>query len=224
MSAAPRGVRHADVDQLVEAAGAEQRGVDQGRAVGRADHDDILQFFEPVHLGQDRVDHPLGDLRLAETAAARRDEAVELVDEDDGRRHLTGPVEQAGNLLLAFAIPFAEQVGRFGGDEVRFGFARRGFGQQGLAGAGRPVQQEPLGRADAEPAKGLGMLERQLDPFAQPVARRVEAADIVPADRRGLDHHLAHRRGLDALQRIVEVLELTDRASRISVGIVSSEG
>ena len=66
------GVGHADIDQLVEAAGAKQRRVDQVRPVGRADHDDVLQLLEPVHLGQDGVDHPLGDLRLAEAAAARR--------------------------------------------------------------------------------------------------------------------------------------------------------
>jgi hypothetical protein len=77
-----------------------------------------LQLLEPVHLGEDGVDHPLGDLRLAEPAAARRDQAVELVDEDDGRRDLAGAGEQAGDLLLALAIPFAQQVGRFGGDEI----------------------------------------------------------------------------------------------------------
>ena len=50
------------------------------------------------------------------------------------------------------------------------------------------------------------MLERQLDALAQPLARLVEAADIVPADGRRLHHHLAHRRGLDALQRLQEIL------------------
>ena len=74
-----------------------------------------------------------------------------------------------------------EQVGRFGGDEIRLALARRGLGQQGLAGARRAIEQEALGRADAEPAERFGMLERQLDAFAQPVARLVEAADIVPA-------------------------------------------
>ena len=107
-----------DVDQFVEAAGPEQRRIDQVRPVGGADHHDRLQLLEPVHLGEDGVDHALGDLRLAEAAAARGDEAVELVDEDHGRRDLAGAGEQAGDLLLALAIPFGEQVGRFGGDEI----------------------------------------------------------------------------------------------------------
>ena len=50
------------------------------------------------------------------------------------------------------------------------------------------------------------MLERQLDALAQPLARLVDAADIVPADVRRLHHHLAHRRRLDALQRLLEIL------------------
>src|SRR6185312_6706602 len=98
----------------------------------RSDHDDILQLFEPVHLGENRVDDPLGDLRLAEAAAARRYKAVELVDEDDRRRDLAGAVEQARNLLLAFAIPFAQEIGRFGGDEIGFALARRRLRQERL--------------------------------------------------------------------------------------------
>ena len=79
-----------------------------------------------------------------------------------------------------------QQVGRFGGDEIGLALARRRLGQQGLAGARRAIEQEALGRADAEPAEGFGMLQRQLDALAQLVARLVEPADIVPADVRHL--------------------------------------
>ena len=48
----PGGVGRADIDQLVEPAGAEQRRVDQIGPVGRADQHDIVQLLEPVHLGQ----------------------------------------------------------------------------------------------------------------------------------------------------------------------------
>jgi hypothetical protein len=77
-------------------------------------------------------------LRLAEAAAARGNQAVELVDEDHGRRDLAGAGEQAGDLLLGFAIPFGQEVGGFGGDEIRLRLARRRLGEQGLAGAGGP--------------------------------------------------------------------------------------
>ena len=86
--------------------------------------------------------------------------------------------------------------------------ARRRLGEQGFAGARRAVEQEALGRPDAQPAEGFGMLERKLDAFVQAIARFVEPADVVPADGRRFDHHLAHRRGLHALQRIVEIARL----------------
>ena len=40
------------------------------------------------------------------------------------------------------------------------------------------------------------------------VGRLVDPADILPADLRDLDHHLAHRRGADALQRLEEIVAL----------------
>ena len=52
------------------------------------------------------------------------------------------------------------------------------------------------------------MLQWQLDPFAQLVTRRVEPADILPAERRHLDHHFAHRRGRHPLQRIFEIIRI----------------
>ena len=106
----PGGVGHPDVNELVESARTEQRRVDQSRPVGGPNHHHVLELLEAVHLGEDGVDHPLGDLRLAKAAAARGHEAVELVDEDDRRRDLARSVEQADDLLLALAIPFAEQI------------------------------------------------------------------------------------------------------------------
>ncbi len=99
-----------------------------------------------------------------------------------------------------------EQVARLGGDEVRLRLARDCLGEQGLAGAGRAIEQEALGRADAEAAERVGILERQLDAFLEPHLRVVEPADIFPADARRLDHHFAHRRRLDALQCLEEIL------------------
>src|SRR3954452_22929029 len=46
----------------------------------------------------------------ADPPAARRHQTVELVDEDDRRCDLAGAVEQPRDLLLALAIPFAEEI------------------------------------------------------------------------------------------------------------------
>src|SRR4029078_7474327 len=110
---------------------------------------------------------PPRDLRLAEPAAAHRNEAVELVDEDDRRGDLTRAVEEPRDLLFAFAIPFAEKVGRFGRDEIGFAFARGRLGKERLAGAGRTVEEEALGRANAETTERLRMLQGKLDAVAK---------------------------------------------------------
>ena len=66
-------------------------------------------------------------------------EAVGLVDEDDRGRDLSGAGEEAGDLLLALAIPFGEEIGGFGGDEIRLRLARRRLGKQGLAAPRWPI-------------------------------------------------------------------------------------
>src|SRR3546814_4131236 len=56
-----------------------------------------------------RSHHPLRHLRFAQAPAPRRDQAVQFVDEDDGRRNLPGAGEEAGDLLLALPIPFRSE-------------------------------------------------------------------------------------------------------------------
>src|SRR3546814_13343161 len=86
----------------------------------------------------------------------------------------------------------------FRSDESRLRLARDRLGEQRLAGAGRAIEQEALGRADAKPAERIGVFQRQLDAFLEALLRLIEPADILPADLGRLHHHLAHRRGLDA--------------------------
>src|SRR3546814_7893812 len=66
---------------------------------------------------------------------------------------LSGAGEKARYLLLAFAIPFAEKVGGFGGDEIRLRLPRDRFGEQGLAGSWRTIEQEAFGRPDTNAAE-----------------------------------------------------------------------
>src|SRR3546814_6242172 len=113
----------------------------------------------------------------------------------------------------------SDLVGRFDRDEIGIGFARRRLGEQGFAGAGRAIEQEALRRPDAQPAKRFGMLERQFDALDHLVARRVEAADVAPARLRRLDHHFAHGRRLDALQRSEEHTSELQSLMRISYAV-----
>ena len=67
-------------------------------------------------------------------------------------------------------------------EEFRRAFVGDGAREQGLAGAGRAVEQHALGRVDAEPLEQLGMAQRKLDHFAQRVDRVAHSAEIVIGD------------------------------------------
>ena len=203
---APALIGRADIDQLVEPARPQQRRIDQSRAVGGTDHDDRLQFLQPVHFGKDRVDHTARHLRFARTRSARGHQAVDLVDENDAGRHGAGTLEHPSDLLFAFAIPFGEQIRALHRNEVRLRLLGDCLGEQGLARARRPIEQEALGRANAEAMEGFGIAHRQFDAFLQLLHRIAHAADIAPFDIGNLHHDFAHGRRLDALQRADEIL------------------
>src|SRR5947209_8336685 len=141
-STASSRVGHTDIDQFIEPPRPQQRRVDEGRPVGRADHNDVLQLFKTIHLRKNGVHYPFCNLRLTETAATCRNKAIQLVDEDDCRRDLSCAVEQPGYLLLAFAVPLAEQVRRLSRNEIGFRLAGGRLREQRLAGSWWPIQEE----------------------------------------------------------------------------------
>ena len=77
-----------DHDLAVEAAGAQQRGVEDLRPVGGGQEDDALLRVEAVHLGQELVERLLPLVVAAHHGAdaSRLSHGVQLVDEDDARR------------------------------------------------------------------------------------------------------------------------------------------
>ncbi len=104
----PGGVGRADIDQLVEAARAEA-------APGRSGSGRLVA---PITTTFCSSSSPSISARMVLTTRSvtcgspsppprAGHQAVELVDEDDGRRDLARAGEQAGDLLLALAIPFA---------------------------------------------------------------------------------------------------------------------
>ena len=87
------GHRHDDL--TVEAARAQQRGVEDVGPVRRRHHHDALGGLEAVHLGEHLVE---GLLTLVvpttEPGAALAADRVDLVDEDDRPAELAGLLEQ----------------------------------------------------------------------------------------------------------------------------------
>ena len=173
-------VGDADDDLAVEAAGAAQRLVERLGAVGGGDDDEVLARLEPVEQGQQLGDEALLGLAL-DLAALGRDR-IDLVDEDDRRRRLGRLLEHLAQPPLALAIGRAHDLGAGDVEEAGVALVGDGAGEAGLAGAGRAVEQDALGRVDPEPLEDLGIAQGQLDHLAKLVDGRADAAEIVIGD------------------------------------------
>ncbi len=179
-------VRAVDGDLPVEAAGAQQRRVQDVGAVGGGDQDDAALDVEAVHLDQQLVE---GLLALVVAAAEARTavpaDGVDLVDEDDRRGVGLGLLEQVADAAGADADEHLDEVGA--GDRVERDarLARDGAGQQGLAGAGRAVQQHALGDLGADGLE-LGRLLQELLDLVELLDGLVRARDVGEGGLRGV--------------------------------------
>ena len=183
------GRRHEDL--AVEAPGPQQRGIELVEQVGRRDHHQLVAAAEAVQLHQQLVERLV--LLARDVVAARGAHGVQLVDEHDRRRVLARLAEQPPDPGGAQAGEHLhERRGRLG-VELRVGLVRHRLGQQGLAGAGRAVQQDSLGHLRADRAEALGIAQEVHD-LAQLVLGLLHAGHVVPADG-------VRARGLDLLRR-----------------------
>ena len=150
-----------DRDLSIEAAGTEQRGVEDLRPVGGGDHDDPLCRIEAVHLGQQLVQSLL-------TLVVRHDgrrsappltDRVDLVDEDDRRCALPSLLEEVTDPRRSDADEQLHEA-RAGHREERCGcLSRNRPGQEGLTGARRPDHQDAPRCHRANPRIPIGVLQ-----------------------------------------------------------------
>ena len=100
-----------DGDLAVEAAGAQQRRVEDVGPVGGRDHDDVVLRLEPVHLDEQLVERLLAlVVPAAEPRAAVAPDGVDLVHEDDARAVLLGLLEQVPDARGADADEHLDEV------------------------------------------------------------------------------------------------------------------
>ncbi len=152
-----RGQGHHDL--TVEAARPQQCGVEDVGAVRGRHHHDALGGLEAVHLREHLVQRLLAFVvTAAEPGAALAADGVDLVDEDDRRRLLLRSLEQVAHAGRAHAHEHLHEVGARDRDEGNPGLAGHGPRDQGLTGAGRPDEQDPLG----DPSADLFELARRL--------------------------------------------------------------
>ena len=185
-----------DDDLAVEAAGAQQRRVEDVGPVGGGDQDDVVLHLEAVHLDQQLVQRLLAlVVAAAQAGAAVTADGVDLVHEDDAGRVLLRLLEQVAHAAGADADEHLDEVGAGDREEGHAGLAGDGAGQQRLAGAGRAVQQHALGDPRPERLELLGVLEELLDllQFLDRLvdARHVAEGDLGRVDRQSLGARLA---------------------------------
>ena len=213
-----------DDDLAVEAAGAQQRRVeDVGPVRGRHD-DDALGGLEAVHLGQHLVERLLAlVVPAAETGATLAADRVDLVDEDDRLAHPAGLLEQVADAAGADADEHLHEVGTGDRQEADAGLTGDGAGEQGLAGAGRADEQHALGDAGADLAEPLGHAQ-EVDDLGDLLLDAFVAGDVGERGRRlvgrvGLGlaladrHHVAHLAGGTALHPDEEADDQEHRAA-----------
>ena len=186
-------VRRADGDLAVEAAGTQQRRVEDVGTVGGGDHDHAALDVEAVHLDEQLVQGLLAlVVAAAHAGAAVPADGVDLVDEDDRRRVRLGLLEQVAHAGGADTDEHLDEVRAGDRVERHAGLAGDGAGEQRLAGTGRAVEQHALRdlRADRLELGGIG--EELLD-LLEFLDRLVGAGDV---GERGLRGVLADQLGL----------------------------
>ena len=176
LAAADVGQRHDDL--AVEAARAQQRGVEHVGAVGRGDDDHARGALEAVHLHQQLVQRLLAlVVAAAQARAALAADRVDLVDEHDAGRVLLRLLEHVAHARRAHADEHLDEVGARDREERHLRLARDRAREERLAGAGRAHHQHAARDAPAQllelrrVAQEVDQLGR-LPPWPRPRPRR----------------------------------------------------
>ena len=154
---APGAERGVDGDLAVEAAGAQERGVEDVGPVGGRDDDHAVGGLEAVHLDQQLVERLLAlVVAAADARAAVPADRVDLVDEDDRRRPLLGLAEEITHAARADADEHLDEVRSRDREERHIGFSATARASSVLPVPGGPKSSTPLGIRAPMASKRLG--------------------------------------------------------------------
>ena len=175
---APGAERRVDGDLAVEAAGPQERGVEDVGPVGGRDDDHAVGGLEAVHLDQQLVERLLAlVVAAADARAAVPTDRVDLVDEDDRRRPLLGLAEEIADAARADADEHLDEVRSRDREERHIGFPRDRAREQRLARAGRSEEQHALGDTCADGLEAARRSQERGD-LAKLLDRLLGAGDV----------------------------------------------
>ena len=125
-----------DHDPPIEAAGPQQRRIENVGTVGRRDEDDTLVRLEAVHLDEQLIQRLLSFIvSAAKAGAAVSADCVDLIDKDDAGSVLFALLEEVANARGADADEHLDEVRAADREERNVGFAGDGTGEERLAGS-----------------------------------------------------------------------------------------
>ena len=186
---AAAAVRSVDDDLPVEAARAQQRGIEDVGPVRGGDEDDVVLHLEAVHLDEELVQRLLALVVPApESGAAVAADGVDLVHEDDAGARLLRLLEQVAHTRGADPDEHLDEVRAGDGEEGHACLTGDRAGEERLTGAGRAVEEHALRDPRAERLELLRVLEELLD-LVQLLDRLVGAGDVLEADLRRVGRH-----------------------------------
>ena len=180
-------VRRVDHDLPVESAGPQQRRIEHVGPIGGRQHDHPFVAGESVHLGQDLIERLLALVVAADRprAAARPADRVDLVDEDDRRRHFPRFGKEFADAAGADADDHLDELGGAGAEERHFRLAGGGACEQGLSGPWRSGEQDTFRSPRTQPAIFLRVLQ-EVDDLIDLGLHLVDPGDIIKRDPDGL--------------------------------------
>ena len=136
-------IRTINRDLTIKTTRPQQRRIENVRTIGRRDHDDVVLRLEPIHLDQQLVERLLTLIvSAAHPRATVTTDGVDLVHEDDARTVLLGLLEQIPHTRGTHTHEHLYEVRPRDREERHTGLAGDRAGQQRLAGARRPVEED----------------------------------------------------------------------------------
>src|ERR1019366_4659522 len=134
---------------VVEPAGADERGVQSVRAVRRRQH----YYLAPAGVGREPLHHraqqPGPNTAVAAGAAPLGEREIQLIGKHDAGRHGLDRLEQALRVTLRVADDSPEQLGEVHVHEVQPAVGGQQLTKPRLPRSGRPGQDEAAGTAAA---------------------------------------------------------------------------
>ena len=175
-------VGQADHHLPVKTARAQQRGVEDVRAVGGGDDDDTFVAFKAVHFDEELVQRLFAFVVSAtESGATLATNGVNFVDEDDAGRVFFRFFKHVAHARGTDADEHFHKIRAGDGEKRHFRLASNGARQQGFTGAGRADHEQAARNLSAEAAE-FARVAQEFDHFHDVRFRFVRTGDIGKGD------------------------------------------